>query len=145
MRLLAGPLFFAAAAVGGNAGATELRVLSIEVLQPALQELAPAFEASSKDKLKIDYASPADIEKKMTAEEEYDVVIVDRTITNQLSAKAKLAAGFIKLLAKKGPDQDYVASTTNWTQEPQAANALIEFLATPRAAEVYKAKGLQPG
>src|SRR5205085_4610556 len=122
----------------------ELKVLSVDGLQPALQELAPSFETASKNKLKIDYATSAAIEKKIDAEEEYDVVILDHDITSKLIGKAKLAGGLIKPVAKKGADL-YDASTTNFSSEPLAAAALIDFLATPKAAEVYKAKSLQPG
>jgi ABC-type molybdate transport system substrate-binding protein len=144
-RLSAGLVFLAAAVVAGGAGAAELKVLSVDAMQPALQELAPAFEAASKNKLKIEYATAAAIEKKIVAEEEYDVVIVDKPITAKLGATAKIAAGLVKAVAKKSPDLVYDASTTNWSQEPLAAKALVDFLAAPKAAEVFKAKGLQPG
>ena len=48
----------------------------------------------------------------------------------------------IKSLAKHN-DQVYDVSTTNWTDQPLAAEALVDFLGGPKAADVYKAKGLQ--
>src|SRR5215472_9518195 len=114
-RLTAGTLFLAAAVVATDAGAAELKVLSVEAMRPALQELAKEFEAASKDTLKIDYAA------------------------------AKIAGGSIKVLAKQSPDLSYDASTTHWTRQPFADKALIDFLGGPKAAEVYKAKGMQPG
>jgi len=138
-------LFVAIAALAGKAGAAELKLLSVEAMKPALQELVPAFESSAKHKLKIDYATAADIEKKVSAAEEYDVVIVDKPITNKLIAEAKVAGGVVKSLAKQN-EQVYDISTTNWTDEPLAAAALVNFLSAPKAADVYKAKGLQqPG
>jgi ABC-type molybdate transport system substrate-binding protein len=142
--LTAGILFLAGAAVAADAGAAELKVLSVEAMRPALQELAKEFEAASKHKLKIDYATAADIEKKMDSEEEYDIVIVDDAITKKLDGAAKIAGGSTKVIAKQGPDHSYNVSTTNWTDEPLADKALIDFLSGPKAAEVYKAKGLQP-
>jgi ABC-type molybdate transport system substrate-binding protein len=135
-------VFVAIAAMAGQAGAAELKLLSVEAMKPALQELAPAFEASAKHKLKVEYASAADIEKKVSAAEEYDAVIVDEAITKKLAAEAKVAGGLIKSLAKHD-NQVYDVSTTNWTDEPLAAKALVDFLAGPKAADVYKAKGLQ--
>lgn len=144
-RLMASILFLAAAFPAAGAAAAELKVLSVEAMKPALQELAKSFEATSKDKLKIEYASAADVEKKITAEDEYDIVIVDKPITQKLYSAAKVAGGSTKALAKKGADMVYEASITNWTQEPLPANEVIKFLATPKAAEVYKANGMQPG
>ncbi len=45
----------------------------------------------------------------------------------------------------QSPDLVYQASTPAVTQQPIAAKALIDFLAGPKAAEIYKAKGLTPG
>ena len=143
-RRLALASFLAAAAMAGEASAAELKLLSVETMKPALLELAPAFESSAKHKLKIEYASAADIEKKISAAEEYDVVIVDKPVTQKLIAEAKVAGGVVKSLAKQN-DKVYDVSTTNWTDEPLAAAALVDFLSAPKAAEVYKAKGLQPG
>jgi ABC-type molybdate transport system substrate-binding protein len=142
--LAAGILFLAATVFAADAGAAELKVLSVEAMRPALQELAKEFEAASKHKLKIDYATAADIEKKMDSEEEYDIVIVDDAITKKLDGAAKIAGGSTKVIAKQGPDHSYDVSTTNWTDEPLADKALIDFLSGPKAAEVYKAKGMQP-
>lgn len=136
-RLTAAFLFLAAAVAAGNAGAAELKVLSVDTMKPALQQLAPALEAASKSKLKIEYASAAAIEKKMTAEEPYDVVIVDTATTKKLIGSAKLAGGLSEPLAK-----DYVGSSTNWTEQPLAVKATIDYLTGPKAKEVYKAKGL---
>ncbi|HKS88623.1 MAG TPA: substrate-binding domain-containing protein [Stellaceae bacterium] len=141
---LAGIAFAGAALAAGGAGAAELKVLSVDAMKPALQQLAPSFEKASKEKVKIDYASAADVEKKINAEEEYDVVIADKKATDEFNKTAKIAGGLVKPLAKKGSDV-IEASSTNWTQQPGAAKALIDFLAAPQAAAVYKEKGLQPG
>ena len=44
-----------------------------------------------------------------------------------------------------GSDLVYVAGAPYVSQQPIAAKALIDFLADPKAAAAYKAKGLQPG
>ena len=45
----------------------------------------------------------------------------------------------------QSPDLVYVAGALYLSAQPIAAKALIDFLADPKAAAVYKAKGLQPG
>jgi len=142
-RVAAGLIFLAAAAAAGGAGAAELKLISVEALKPALQELAPAFEAASKHKLKIDYGTADAVEKKI-ADEDYDVVILDKPRIDKLNGAAVIAGGSMKELAKQGSDA-YIAATPNATQEPLPAAALIEFLAGAKAKDVFKAKGLQPG
>ena len=45
----------------------------------------------------------------------------------------------------QSPDLVYVGGTPYVSEQPIAGKALIDFLAGPKAAAVYKAKGLQPG
>ena len=45
----------------------------------------------------------------------------------------------------QSPDLVYVAGAPYVSEQPIAAKALIDFLADPKAAALYKAKGLQPG
>ncbi len=45
----------------------------------------------------------------------------------------------------QSPDLIYVAGSPAVSEQPIAAKALIDFLAGPAAARVYKAKGLEPG
>jgi ABC-type molybdate transport system substrate-binding protein len=140
-RFAAAILFVGATAVAGNADAAELKLLSVEAMKPALQELAPAFEAASKHKLKIEYGTPDAVEKKAAGDDDYDVVILDKPRMDKLNSAANVAGGSMKEVAKHGADS-FIAATPNSTQEPLAAASLIEFLHGPKAAEVYKAKGI---
>ena len=45
----------------------------------------------------------------------------------------------------QSPDLVYVGGAPYMSEQPIAAKALIDFLADPEAAAVYKAKGLKPG
>jgi molybdate transport system substrate-binding protein len=45
----------------------------------------------------------------------------------------------------QSPDLIYVAGTPYVSEQPIAAKALIDYLGDPKAAAVYKAKGLKPG
>jgi ABC-type molybdate transport system substrate-binding protein len=136
-RMTAGFAFLAAAIAAGNAGAAELKVLAVEAMKPALQQLASEMKSAAKETVAIEYATSAAIQKKIDDEESYDVVIVDKAILTKLEKAAKVAGGLVKPLAK-----DFEAASTNWTEQPLAVTALIEFLAGPKAKDVYKAKGL---
>lgn len=45
----------------------------------------------------------------------------------------------------QSPDTVYVAASPMISEQPIAAKALIDFLASPAAKAVYKAKGMEPG
>src|SRR4029077_4690059 len=45
----------------------------------------------------------------------------------------------------QSPDLVYDAGATFFSEQPIPAKMLIDFLADPKAAAVYNAKGLQPG
>jgi ABC-type molybdate transport system substrate-binding protein len=140
--LIASIVFLTGALVAGGAGAAELKVLSDEAMKPALEDLVKGYEASSKTQVKVDYANAADIEKKV---DDYDVIIADKATVTKLGKIGKVAVGATKPVAKKDDKSIYDGTPTNWTDQVSAGEALIAFLKTPKAAEVYKAKGLQPG
>jgi ABC-type molybdate transport system substrate-binding protein len=144
IRLLTGVLILVGGIVAADADAAELKLLSPEVMKPALQELAAAYEKESGNKLKIEYAPVETIRKKINDEEEYDVVIMDQKATAALTKAAKVVGGSVKSLAKE-KDDVYIASSPMLSEQPVEAQMLIDFLKGPKAAEVYKTKGLQPG
>jgi len=247
-RLLAGTVALATSVFVAEASGAELKVLSAGAMRAALQELAPAFEAASGNKLKIEYSAAGD---------EIDVAILTKPRVDKLVSEAKIVGGSTQTLAraqiglavKKGaakpdissveafkkavlnaksvayadpasgatsgqylakafeklgistelkpktqlvaasatqgplvgetvargeaelgirpitelmevqgidvvgplpaelqsPDLVYVAGAPYLSEQPITAKALIDFLADPKAAAVYKAKGLQPG
>ena len=144
-RLFAGASALLVGLLSAEAGAVELKVSSVEAMRGALQELAPAFEAASKHKLKIEYAASDAIEKQI---EDIDVAILPKPgMDKLLDVPPKIVINSRKVLvpAKDDPAKAYDAASSFWSEEPLAAKALIDFLAGPKAAEVYKAKGLQPG
>jgi molybdate transport system substrate-binding protein len=257
IRLLAGTFALVTSVFAVEVSAAELKVLSAGAMRAALQELAPAFEAASGNKLKIEYATAGDIEKKVAADDEIDVAILSKPRVDKLVSEAKIVGGSTQTLARaqiglavtkgaskpdissveavkkalinaksvayadpasgatsgqylakafeklgiaaelkpktllvsgaagrgplvgdtvargeaeigiqpiaelmevqgievvgplpaelQSPDLVYVAGAPYLSEQPIAAKALIDFLADPKAAAVYKAKGLQPG
>ena len=127
----------------GESRAAELKVLSTEAMRAALQELAPAFEAASKHKLVIAFATDEDGAKKVVADESIDIAILSKPRIDVLVKSARLLT-FPKVLATgSAPDLVYAAGSSMVTEEPLAVRALMNFLAGPEAKKVYQAKGLK--
>src|ERR1044071_5176562 len=74
----------------GAAGAGGLKGLSTEAMRPMLQELAPAFEAASKNKLVIAYASDDEVAKKVASDESIDIAIMTKAHMAKLVKSARL-------------------------------------------------------
>ena len=129
----------------GESLAAELKVLSTEAMRPVLQELAPAFEAASKHKLVIAYATDADVEKQVASDDTIDIAIVTKARIDKLISSARiLTPPASKVLALgSSPDLVYVVGSSMATEQPLAARALVEFLGGPEAEKVYEAKGLK--
>jgi ABC-type molybdate transport system substrate-binding protein len=127
----------------GVAGAAELKVLSTEAMRPMLQELAPAFEAASKHKLVIAFASDADVEKTVASDDTIDIAIVTKPRIDKLVKTARIITATKELATGPSPDLVYVVGSSFATEQPMAAKALIDFLGGPEAKKVYEAKGLK--
>src|SRR3954469_3441402 len=134
-----------ASLTGGGAGAAELKVVSATEVQAALQELAPAFEKKSGHKLKVEYGTSTEVEDKVGKDTELDVAILNKAQADKLVSKAKLVGGSAVTLGKMNPDLIFVAASPAVSDQPLPAKAFIDFLATPEAKAVLKAKGIEPG
>jgi len=143
IRLLAVVVAGLAGLYAAAAGAAELKVMSTEAMRPMLQELAPAFEKASKNKLVITYASDDSIAQKVVADESIDIAIMTKARLDKLVKAARLLT-YPKVLATgASPDLVYAAGSSFFTEQPLAARALMDFLAGPEAKKVYAAKGLK--
>ena len=100
LRLLAGTFALSTSLLAVAASGAELKVLSAGAMRAALQELAPAFEAASGNKLKIEYATAGDIEKKVAAGDEIDVAILTKSRVDKLVREAKIVGGSTQTLAR---------------------------------------------
>ena len=114
-------------------------------MKPALQELAPKFEAASKHKLVIAYAPDAAGEKQVASDDTVDIAILPKGSIDKLINSARILTFPKELAAGTNPDVVYVAGASLLTEEPLAAKALMDFLASPEAKKVYEAKGLKTG
>src|SRR5438093_247535 len=160
IQLAAGVLALVAGLLAADAGAAELKVLSAGAMRGALQELAPAFETASGHKLKIEYATAGVVElKPKTRLVAAAGAQGPRVGTAVASGEAEIGLQPISELIEvegidivgplpaelQSPDLVYVAGSPFFSEQPIPAKALIDFLADPKAAAVYKAKGMQPG
>lgn len=143
IRLLSGAAFLIGAMTAANAGAAELKVLSAEAMKPAVQELAAAYEKKSGNKVKVEYATDANGEKQVAADDSIDIAILTKDSIENLIKTARILT-FPKVLATgSGPEVVYVAGASLLTEEPIAAKSLMDFLASPEAKKVYEAKGMK--
>ena len=79
-------------ACGELARAAEVKVLTSVALTAALNELAPAFEKATGDKLTIVYGLAAEMRKRVLEGESADVILITRPMMDELQKQNKLAA-----------------------------------------------------
>ena len=144
IRLLSGALFLMGESMAADAGAAELKVVSAEAMKPALQELAPKFEAASKHKLVIAYAPDAAGEKQVASDDTVDIAILPKGSIDKLINSARILT-FPKELAAGRTRCRLCRGRVPSHRGTSAAKALMDFLASPEAKKVYEAKGLKTG
>jgi molybdate transport system substrate-binding protein len=91
-------LILCVAAVGGlfatgSAQAAEVKVLTSVALTAALNELVPAFEQATGDKVTVAYGLAAEMRKRVLDGESADVIMITRPMMEELQKQNKLAAG----------------------------------------------------
>jgi molybdate transport system substrate-binding protein len=84
---------------GGVARAAEIKVLTSVALTSALNEIVPAFEKKTGNKVTIDYNLAAEQKKRILAGERADVIILTRAMMEDLAKQDKLAADTIANVA----------------------------------------------
>ena len=100
LRLLALNLVLLAGLSAGPAGAAEIKVLSAGAMRAVLQQVAPAFEKSTGNKLAIEYGTAAKVEAKVAGDEEIDVAILTKPRADKLVSAGKLIGGTLTTLAR---------------------------------------------
>ena len=97
-------LLLASALVGAGAlspaAAADLKVACGGAMRAVLQELGPAFEKQSGNKLRVEYATAAKVEEMAASETPPDVAILTKPRADKLVRSAKLAGGSVMTLAQ---------------------------------------------
>jgi molybdate transport system substrate-binding protein len=81
---------------GDAAQAAEIKLFTSVALSAALNELAPAFEKASGEKLTVVYGLAAEMKKRVLDGETADVILITRPMMDELQSKNKLAAGSLR-------------------------------------------------
>lgn len=100
LRLLALNLVLLAGLSAGTAGAAEIKVMSAGAMRSVLQQVAPAFEKSTGNKLAIEYGTAAKVEAKVAGDEEIDVAILTKPRADKLVSAGRLIGGTLTTLAR---------------------------------------------
>jgi molybdate transport system substrate-binding protein len=82
------------------AGAAAINMLCSGALRAVLQQLTPAFEEASGDKLVVEYATAGKVEEKVAADEAIDVAILTKPRADKLVRAAKPVGGTTTVLAR---------------------------------------------
>jgi molybdate transport system substrate-binding protein len=77
---------------GGVAHAADIKVLTSVALTSVLDELAPAFEKATGNKVTIGYGLAAELKKRVLAGETADVIMLTRAMMEDLQKQNKVAA-----------------------------------------------------
>jgi molybdate transport system substrate-binding protein len=89
-------------ALGTNAQATELKVLSAIGMQSVMEDLGPKFERATGHKLVISFATAGATAKRVQGGEMIDVVIIPQPGINEFVKDGKAVAGNVVVLARSG-------------------------------------------
>jgi molybdate transport system substrate-binding protein len=142
---------FVAASIA-SACASEIKVFSTIGVQAALEELAPAFEKTSGDKLAITWATAAILVKRVQAGETADLLILTRQSLDALTKDGKAAAGSdaefansgMAVVVKKGAPRPDISTPEAFKQTLLSAKAIAySDPAAGGASGVYFAKLLE--
>ena len=77
---------------GGGVHAADIKVLTSVALTSVLDELVPAFEKATGDKVTVGYGLAAELKKRILAGETADVIMLTRAMMDDLQKENKVAA-----------------------------------------------------
>src|SRR5580700_8334546 len=96
-HLVAAIAALAAGVVPATARAAEVKVFTSVALKSVLDELTPAYEKASGNKLTITYGLAAEMKKRVLAGETADVIMLTRAMMEELQKQNKLAGGLVNV------------------------------------------------
>lgn len=130
MRLIALVL---ACVLPGAAAAADVKVLAAAAVAPALAKVADQYRKDTKNRLRIQYAQPAQLERRVGGGEEADVVIGtpglmnDQLRRNKLEAEAHVFLGRVGIgvVVRAGGFEPDIATLDRFKQSLLGADAIV--------------------
>src|SRR5438105_1140097 len=132
-----GRIFAAAAAIvvgfGPHAANAELKILCANGMREVVSELLPQFGRVAGQQVTVTFGEAGDLAKRIQAGEVADVIILPRTVLDQVAAQGSIAAGTIVDLAQSsmgigvradGPKPD-IGSPEKLKQALLAARSIV--------------------
>jgi molybdate transport system substrate-binding protein len=126
--MLTATLVASSIAPANDARAAELKVVASVALASALNELTPAFERATGNKLAIDYGLAANIRKNILDGEAADVVILTRPMMEELQQDKFMPGSLVNvggtavaMVARAGSPRP---DTTRWTRSSTRSSLL---------------------
>jgi molybdate transport system substrate-binding protein len=141
-------LLASAAFASGAASAADVHVLTSAGFFRAFSSIVPAFERETGHRVigtrePSTDDSPDAIPARLARGEAADLVILDGGALDSLARRGLLRADTMMEFVRS-PAGTFAGALTANAKEPEAAVALLGFLASPRAAAVMRANGLTP-
>jgi molybdate transport system substrate-binding protein len=96
-NLMTAVALFAACILPATARAAEVKVFTSVALKSVLDELAPAYEKASGNKVTVTFGLAADMKKRVLAGETADVIMLTRAMMEDLQKQNKLAGGLVNV------------------------------------------------
>jgi molybdate transport system substrate-binding protein len=131
--MLAATLMASSIAPANDARAAELKVVASVALASALNELSPAFERATGNKLVIDYGLAANIRKSILDGETADVVILTRPMMEELQRQDRIVPGnlvnvggtAVAVVARAGAPRPDIDSVDALKHALQSAKSIV--------------------
>src|SRR5687768_16273764 len=115
-------------------------------MRAVMTDLGPKFERASGHKLAVAFSPAGAIVKRLQDGESADVVVTSSGV-DALLKDGKTAPGDVAVIARSGPSSApivFSAAALGGARNAAASKAFVNFLRSPEAAAVIKAKGMQP-
>jgi len=114
------------------ARAADVKVLTSVALKSVLDELAPAYEKATGNKLIIDYGLAAELKKRVLAGETADVIMLTRAMMEDLQKQNKLAGDLVNVagtpvavVARAGAPKPDISSVEAFKKTLLAAKSIV--------------------
>ena len=132
LHLMAAVAALAACVLPATTHAAEVKVFTSVALKSVLDELAPAYEKATGNKLTISYGLAAEQKKRVLAGETADVIMLTRAMMEDLQKQNKLAGGLVNVagtpvavVARAGAPKPDIGSVEAFKKTLLAARSIV--------------------